>query len=149
MFGCDPSIEQLKPRGPIVMEESRADIALMHANITSQPHKEYIDACLTKHQRLNVLINNVGKSEPRDPASIGEEVWDKQMGVNVTSRFALSHLVPPIIAGQRQAVTLSISTLYLASVHLQTPSCIFNSQSHSALFHSIDSCYTCGYGGCG
>lgn len=62
--------------------------------------KAFVDACMAKHGRIDVLINNVGKSEPGGPAELTEEVWDAQMDVNLKSVYLMCNLVLPIMERQ-------------------------------------------------
>jgi NAD(P)-dependent dehydrogenase (short-subunit alcohol dehydrogenase family) len=56
---------------------------------------------MAKHGRVDILINNVGKSEPGGPAELSEETWDSQTDVNLKSVYLMCHLVLPIM--ERQA----------------------------------------------
>lgn len=55
---------------------------------------------MAKHGRIDILVNNVGKSEPGGPAEMSEEVWDAQTDVNLKSVYLMSHLVLPIMEKQ-------------------------------------------------
>ena len=62
--------------------------------------QQFVDACMAKHGRIDVLINNVGKSEPGGPAELSEELWDAQTNVNLKSVYNMCHLVLPIMEKQ-------------------------------------------------
>ena len=62
--------------------------------------KAFVDACMEKHGRVDILVNNVGKSEPGGPAEMTEEVWDAQTDVNLKSVYLMCHLVLPIMEKQ-------------------------------------------------
>lgn len=55
---------------------------------------------MQKHGRVDILINNVGKSEPGGPAEMEEEIWDAQTDVNLKSVYLMCHLVLPIMEKQ-------------------------------------------------
>lgn len=103
LFGCDLSLEAAETsRTSILAENPEADITVMRADATSSGSmKEFVDACIKKHGRIDILVNNVGRSEPGDPASITEDTWDKQMDVNLKSVYLTCHLVLPIMAAQK------------------------------------------------
>ena len=102
IYGCDLSLEAAETsKSQILAENSKTEITVMRADATSSTSmKEFVDACMKQHGRIDILVNNVGRSEPGDPASITEEVWDKQMDVNLKSVYLTSHLVLPIMAAQ-------------------------------------------------
>ena len=63
--------------------------------------KKLVDACISKHGRIDILINNVGKSEPGGPAELSEQIWDAQTDVNLKSVYNMCHLVLPIMEKQQ------------------------------------------------
>lgn len=67
---------------------------------------------MARHGRIDVLVNNVGRSEPGGPAEMSEEVWDRQMHVNLKSVYLFCHLVLPIMEKQEKGgVVVNISGL--------------------------------------
>ncbi|KAG9231963.1 short chain dehydrogenase [Amylocarpus encephaloides] len=102
IFGCDLSLEAAKTaKSQIQSDSTTVDITVMQADATSSASmKEFVDACISKHYRIDILINNVGRSEPGDPSSLTEEVWDEQMDVNLKSVYLTTRLVLPIMASQ-------------------------------------------------
>jgi NAD(P)-dependent dehydrogenase (short-subunit alcohol dehydrogenase family) len=102
LFGCDLSLEAAATSKALILaENAKSDITVMYGNATSsESMKAFVDACMKKHGRIDILVNNVGRSEPGDPASITEEIWDEQIDVNLKSVYLTSHLVLPIMASQ-------------------------------------------------
>ncbi|KAL2835494.1 putative short-chain dehydrogenase [Aspergillus pseudoustus] len=62
--------------------------------------KALVDACMQRHGRIDILINNVGKSEPGTPATMGEDMWDAQVDLNLKSIYLTCHHVLPIMENQ-------------------------------------------------
>jgi NAD(P)-dependent dehydrogenase (short-subunit alcohol dehydrogenase family) len=55
--------------------------------------------------RLDILVNNVGQSEPGGPVDMAEEVWDAQFRLNATAAFlACKHAIPVMERGGGGAV---------------------------------------------
>lgn len=102
LFGCDLSISAAETsKSKILSDSPRAEVNVMTGDATSSASmKELVDACMKKHGRIDILVNNVGLSQPGDPASITEEVWDAQIDVNLKSVYLTTHLVLPIMASQ-------------------------------------------------
>jgi NAD(P)-dependent dehydrogenase (short-subunit alcohol dehydrogenase family) len=113
IYGCDLSLEAAEISKAIILaENAKTDITVRQADATSSKSmKEFVHACLGHHGRIDILVNNVGRSEPGDPASISEEVWDEQMDVNLKSVYLTSHLVLPIMEEQRSGNIVNISSV--------------------------------------
>jgi NAD(P)-dependent dehydrogenase (short-subunit alcohol dehydrogenase family) len=58
---------------------------------------------MAKHGRIDILINNVGRSEPGSPATMLEEVWDSQVDLNLKSVFLMCQHFLPIMEQQRSS----------------------------------------------
>ena len=60
--------------------------------------------------RIDILIHNLGRSEPGGPAEMEAEVWNRQIGVNLESVHLFSHIVRPIVEKQAKgSVIINIS----------------------------------------
>ena len=84
----------------------------MYGDATSSSScQKVIEACMAKHGRIDILVNNVGRSEPGGPAEMSEEVWDKQMDVNLKSVYLYCHIVLPIMERQGKGAIVNISSV--------------------------------------
>lgn len=63
--------------------------------------KALVNQCFHKHGRIDILVNNVGRSEPGCPATMSEEVWNAQIDINLNSIYLTCHHVLPVM--ERQA----------------------------------------------
>jgi len=102
IFGCDICLKAAQlSKSKILTENSSTDINVVQGDVTSsESMKLFVDACMARHGRIDVLINNVGRSEPGEPATMSEEVWDRQVDLNLKSVYLTTHLVLPIMAAQ-------------------------------------------------
>ncbi|THY05132.1 NAD(P)-binding protein [Aureobasidium pullulans] len=73
--------------------------------------KALVDACMQKHGKIDILVNNVGRSEPGCPAAMSEDVWDSQMDINLKSVYLLCHHVLPVMESQGSGAVASISSI--------------------------------------
>ncbi|KAK9375204.1 uncharacterized protein V1513DRAFT_39136 [Lipomyces chichibuensis] len=74
---------------------------IMVGDVTdSASMKALVDACFSKYGKIDILVNNVGHSEPGCPATMPEDVWDKQMNVNVKAVYLSCRYVLPIMEKQ-------------------------------------------------
>ena len=60
-----------------------------------------VDSIVTQYKTIDALINNAGYSgfeggaSPDMPLDRAEEIWNKQIGINLTGAFLMSHAVAP------------------------------------------------------
>jgi NAD(P)-dependent dehydrogenase (short-subunit alcohol dehydrogenase family) len=59
--------------------------------------KALVEACMAQHGRIDILVNNVGRSEPGCPVTMCEATWDAQLEINLKSVYLACHYVLPII----------------------------------------------------
>lgn len=102
IFGCDISLPAAERTATQIGAESAShNVTVVHGDATSSTSaQKVVDACLAKHGRIDILVNNVGRSQPGGPAEMSEEVWDAQMGVNLKSVYLFCHLALPVMEKQ-------------------------------------------------
>ena len=62
---------------------NKKDVEAFFKNVTNQ------------HQKINILVNNVGRSEPGDPEVMDYDVWREQFSTNLdTAFFAIKQVIP-------------------------------------------------------
>ena len=88
-----------KTTSTIHAEKGTCDIVPTNAT-DSASVKSLVDACLAKHGRIDILLCNVGQSQPGDPASMSENVWDAQIDLNLKSVYLACHHVLPVMEKQ-------------------------------------------------
>ncbi len=63
------------------------------------------DAVAARHDRLDILINNVGGSAPGDALTMPLDAWQAQLDFNLTSAFLVTQaLLPRLLAGGAGAI---------------------------------------------
>ena len=104
LFGCDISLPAAERAASQIRAESPSHtISVVHGDATSSTSaKAVVEACMAKHGRIDILVNNVGRSEPGGPAELSEETWDQQTDINLKSVYLFCHLVLPIMEKQQQ-----------------------------------------------
>ena len=92
-----PAAERTKTR----IEADGGICDIYQTDVTdSESVKSLVDACIQRHGRIDILVNNVGKSEPGCPATMKEEIWDQQMDLNLKSIYLTTHFVLPFMEMQ-------------------------------------------------
>jgi NAD(P)-dependent dehydrogenase (short-subunit alcohol dehydrogenase family) len=111
VFGCDLTLEAAQATRQLIRDEGGV-AEVLAANVTRAADvKALVDACVARFGRIDILINNVGRSEPGDPVAMDEEVWDEQMDVNVKSAFLMCKHVLPVMEAQGNGSIVSISSI--------------------------------------
>ena len=111
VFGCDLNLEAAQATQQLIREAGGV-AEVQAADVTKAAEvKALVDACMAKFGRIDVLINNVGRSEPGDPVAMDEAVWDEQMDVNVKSAFLTCKHVLPIMERQGGGSVVNISSI--------------------------------------
>lgn len=70
-----------------------------------------VAACRAAYGRIDILVNNVGGSQPGGPVEMSEETWDSQMDFNLKSLFlTCKHVLPLMEAQGSGAIVNTAST---------------------------------------
>lgn len=94
-------------------EETRAAIAsrggkceALELDVTDADSvRTFAEKVVARFGRIDVLINNVGQSEPGGPVDLAPDVWQRQLAVNVTGAYLLCRaFLPNMLAGGRGAI---------------------------------------------
>ncbi|KAM0816717.1 hypothetical protein AB5N19_02519 [Seiridium cardinale] len=100
IFGGNRTIASTaKTRETIECEGGQCDIMAVDATASSSV-QALMEACVAKHGRIDILVANVGQSQPGCPATMSEETWDSQMDINLKSVYLACHHVLPIMEKQ-------------------------------------------------
>ncbi|NYT26134.1 SDR family oxidoreductase [Alcaligenaceae bacterium] len=111
IFGVDLSLEAAGNTANIIREEG-GDVEVMSCDATvSEDVQAMVDACMRRYGRIDILINNVGRSEPGGPVEMSESTWDDQMDVNVKSAYLSCKHVLPIMERQGAGVVVNVSSI--------------------------------------
>lgn len=95
-----------------IIEDEGGVCDILETDVTSSESvKALVDCCIAKHGRIDILVNNVGRSEPGCPATMSEEVWDSQIEINLRSVFLTCHYVLPIMEKQGAGAVVSVASI--------------------------------------
>jgi NAD(P)-dependent dehydrogenase (short-subunit alcohol dehydrogenase family) len=111
VFGVDLALEAAEATRDLIREEGGT--AQVHAaDVTDSAQvRAMVEACLACFGRIDILVNNVGRSEPGGPVEMAEETWDEQMDVNVKSAFLTCKSVLPVMERQGGGAVVNLSSV--------------------------------------
>ena len=72
---------------------------------------DFLRAVREQHGRIDILVNNVGQSEPGGPVDMAEEVWAAQFQLNATTAFLACKAVIPLMAEQGGGAIVNIASI--------------------------------------
>lgn len=100
IFGGNRSLASTsQAKTTIESEGGICDVFSMDAT-SSESVKACVDACVAKHGRIDILLTNVGYSQPGCPTTMSEETWDEQVDINLKSVYLACHHVLPVMEKQ-------------------------------------------------
>lgn len=70
-----------------------------------------VSSCMEQYGRIDILVTNVGLSQPGCPASMSESTWDSQININLKSAYLATHHVLPIMEEQSSGSIICISSI--------------------------------------
>ncbi|KAH7303446.1 oxidoreductase ucpA [Stachybotrys elegans] len=100
---------------------------------SSESVKALVEACLSKHGRIDILLSNVGYSEPGCPATMEEEVWDSQVNVNLKSVYLACHHVLPIMERQSSGGAVICASSIAGLRYIGKPQIAYNTTKAAIL----------------
>lgn len=111
VFGVDLNLQAAQTTAKIIEEEG-GQTQVMACDVTdSQQVQDMVAACMARFGRIDILVNNVGRSEPGGPVEMAEDVWQDQLNVNVTSAYLTTKYVLPIMEAQGAGAVVNISSV--------------------------------------
>ena len=111
VFGCDLHLEAAQATRDLILKEGgMAEVRACDVT-KARDVKTLVDACLARFGRIDILVNNVGRSEPGDPVTMDEDVWDEQMDVNVKTAFLTCKHVLPVMERHGGGSVINISSI--------------------------------------
>lgn len=95
----------------IILEEGNSADTYCCNMMVSKEVEKMVSACIEKNGRVDILVNNVGGSEPGEPATMLEDAWDRQIDFNLKTAFLGCKYVLPHFESQQSGVIINISSV--------------------------------------
>jgi NAD(P)-dependent dehydrogenase (short-subunit alcohol dehydrogenase family) len=73
--------------------------------------QEMVQACLDRFKRIDILVNNVGGSEPGSAVTMPEENWNRQIDFNLKTVFLGCKYVLPVMEEQGVGAIVNLASV--------------------------------------
>lgn len=111
VYGVDVSPEAAdETRRTIEGEGNRLHLATCDVTDKAQVDALVAD-CVARFGRLDILVNNVGRSEPGNPVTMDEDTWDAQIALNLKSVYLGCKAALPQMAAQGGGAIVNVSSV--------------------------------------
>lgn len=111
VLGCDLDLKAAEETQRIIQAEGNA-LHVTQCDVTEDAQvKALIADCLSRYGRIDILVNNVGRSEPGTPTTMDEATWRQQLDLNLTSVFLTSKAVLPLMERQGGGAIVNVSSV--------------------------------------
>ena len=111
VFGCDLNLQAAEATQAVIAAEGGV-AQVRAADVTRAADcQALVQDCLAQFGSVDILVNNVGRSEPGDPVTLDEDTWDEQMAVNLKSAFLMCKQVLPVMERQGGGAVVNISSV--------------------------------------
>ena len=95
VIGTDLNYKAAKNTQDFILKENNK-CEIHEVNMSNKKDVDSFFKNVTKqHENINILVNNVGRSEPGDPEVLDYDVWREQFSTNLdTAFFAIKQIIP-------------------------------------------------------
>jgi NAD(P)-dependent dehydrogenase (short-subunit alcohol dehydrogenase family) len=97
VMGADIDAGAAEETSSLIEREGNSSVAVSCDVTNRVAVRSLVRDCVDRFGRIDILVNNVGRSEPGGPVEFEEDTWDAQMAVNLKSVFLTCKEVLPVI----------------------------------------------------
>ncbi len=111
VIGTDRNKEAAEETAHMVQAEGGSMEVHQADSLDFASMQDLIAKTLEQHQFLDVLVNNVGQSEPGGPFDMSISTWQAQFALNLDSAFATIQAVLPSMRARKKGAVVNISSV--------------------------------------
>ncbi|NYT23952.1 SDR family oxidoreductase [Alcaligenaceae bacterium] len=111
VFALDKNEEALNETIRVAKEENLEMEGLICDVTSGQEIQAAVKKCIDTFERLDILINNVGGSQPGGVEQLSEEDWDRQMDYNLRSVYLGCKYAMPYLKQQSSSAIVNVSSV--------------------------------------
>lgn len=111
VYGVDLNLDAAQITARLIADEGfEAEVAA--CNVTQASAVEaMVQDCIARFGRIDILVNNVGRSEPGGPVEMNEDTFGEQLDVNLKSAFLCCKYVLPHMESQGSGSVVNIASV--------------------------------------
>lgn len=111
IFGCDININSAQETQEIIASEG-GECEVMEVDVASSEQVgTFVDACIHRFGRVDILVNNVGILELGGVIDYPESKWHRDLDINITSMFFTCKYVLPHMVQQNAGSIVNIGSI--------------------------------------
>jgi len=111
VVGVDLSLDAAGETQKLLADEGHS-IHIQACDVTrSDQFNALVQDCLARFGRIDILVNNVGRSEPGNPVTMDEATWDQQIELNLKSAYLGCKAVLPAMQQQAAGSIINIASV--------------------------------------
>ncbi|CAN5423928.1 glucose 1-dehydrogenase [soil metagenome] len=111
IYGTDLHLANANRTGELIAQEGRQAFIRACDVTRAAEVRAVVEDCVERFGRIDILVNNVGLSQPGGPVDMSEEVWDQQFEVNLKGTFLACKHVIPLMRAQGGGSIVNISSV--------------------------------------
>ncbi|KWR74626.1 3-oxoacyl-ACP reductase [Cupriavidus sp. IDO] len=111
IFGTDLNLANAEETRKLIQEEGSHAHVVQCDSTKAHDVERVVNECFERYGRIDILVNNVGLSQPGGPVDMTEEVWDAQIQVNLKGAYLACKHVLPIMRKQGAGSVINVSSV--------------------------------------
>ncbi|MDO5624561.1 MAG: SDR family NAD(P)-dependent oxidoreductase [Pseudomonadota bacterium] len=111
VYGTDLKLENAQETCRLIEAEGHQAMVAACDSTNAEQVRQVVESCMAAFGRIDILVNNVGLSQPGGPVDMEEQTWDAQMQVNLKSAFLGCKHVLPIMKRQGSGSVVNVSSV--------------------------------------
>ena len=111
VYGIDRDSDAAEATASLIRDE-RGRVDVSRCDVTDEHSvQDAVEDCINQFGRVDILVNNVGRSEPGGPAELDEAAWNEQLNTNLSSAYRCCRHVLPVMERRGSGAIVNVSSV--------------------------------------
>lgn len=111
VIGTDVNLEAAEETAELISKEGGKIEVLAANSMDHEAMTATMQDIIARHGYVDVVVNNVGQSEPGGPFDMSMETWQQQFAINVDTAFTTIKAVLPSMRARQSGAIVNISSI--------------------------------------